>query len=133
MRITGLAAPWNTTSTRTARRGAYRFPPHSIRLPDDRAVDVVAGHKTTPHVVGRVVEFELTEVGLVVVEAHVDDDLDVDQLAFSVEVSPWEMIRDDQGVDVLVVSVLHRIALTRAPAFDGTAVHVLDEDQEPPQ
>lgn len=120
--ITGIAAPWDTPSTHPGRpfqldaAGAYAIDP---------AGDLVLEHETSPHVIGRATDIQVTELRGILVTAEVDDDdLDLDLYAFSIEIAPWEMTLID-GVHVLTAGTIGHVALTRHPAFPGTDIEVV--------
>lgn len=122
MRITGLAAPYNTTSN---QERPHRFQPGAFAAFAEVPLAVVDGHKTTPHTIGHATEIADTDQGLII-DAEVPDDLDITGLSWSVEVAPWEMHMVD-GVQDIITCTLHRVALTRDPAFSGTGVQTATE------
>lgn len=123
MRITGLAVPYEQVSHRQ-----QKFAAGAIQAVAERPLPLVAGHKTAPDVIGRIVDIDAHDTGVTVV-AELPDDYDIEGLAFSVEVAPWQMFTLD-GVEVINVATLHRVALTNDPAFTGTEVHKLDEEPQ---
>lgn len=122
MRITGLAVPYEQVSHRQQKFTTGAIQAAVVPIP------LVAGHKTAPDVIGRIVDIDFHDTGVTVV-AELPADYDIEGLAFSVEVAPWEMFTLD-GVEVINVATLHRVALTNDPAFTGTEVHKLDEEPQ---